>query len=151
MNDLSINSHFLEDQVIVINFDIDDQSPEDLAIGIERLSIKDSVLSICQTHGLGKKNRTCIKIEIIIQKNAFTEIINLIFEETSTIGVRWRLENRVLLPRESLSKIINNHPIGFKRSQRGKNIFTNKPDSSDLYSHNYSERLIIRAKISDEN
>jgi uncharacterized protein (DUF111 family) len=92
-------ARFQSDQVAVLRLDVDDQSPEDLAIGMDRLRALQGVLSVVSSTMSGKKGRVSFGIEILA-KTAFVEqVAQACFEETTTLGVRWRVEDRWKLER----------------------------------------------------
>ncbi|MCS7202806.1 MAG: LarC family nickel insertion protein, partial [Dictyoglomus sp.] len=65
---------------------------------IEKI-IKNGALDISVFCGIGKKNRPIFKVEILVPESKFNEISNILFQETTTIGFRYRRENRVVLDR----------------------------------------------------
>ena len=88
-------------QVGVISFEIDDQTPEDLAVGLERLRQGAGVLDVLQAPAFGKKGRMASRIQVLCRPDSVAKIIELCFGETTTIGLRWRIEARAILARES--------------------------------------------------
>ena len=87
------------DQVAVLRLDVDDQSPEDLAIGLDRLRALQGVLSVVSSTMWGKKGRVCFGIEILAETAFVEQVARACFEETTTLGVRWRVEDRWKLER----------------------------------------------------
>lgn len=90
------------DQVAVLSFDIDDQSPEDLAIGLDRLRAVDGVLSATCVTATGKKGRVCFRIEVLGESIHVNSILNACVRETTTLGVRWRIEDRWKVARRAV-------------------------------------------------
>ena len=90
---------FQADQVAVLRLDVDDQSPEDLAIGLDRLRALQGVLSVVSSMMWGKKGRVCFGIEILAEAAFVEQVARACFEETTTLGVRWRVEERWKLER----------------------------------------------------
>ena len=93
------SARFQADQVAVLRLDVDDQSPEDLAIGLERLRALKGVLSVVSSTTWGKKGRVCFGIEILAETAFVEPVARACFEETTTLGVRWRVEDRWKLER----------------------------------------------------
>jgi hypothetical protein len=91
----------LEDQVVVIAFDVDDQSPEDLSIALERIRGTAGVLDVTLGLFAGKKGRTSFRVELLARPEYAPDAIRACFEETTTIGLRWHISHRVLLQRTS--------------------------------------------------
>jgi uncharacterized protein (TIGR00299 family) protein len=89
-----------DDRVAVIAFEIDDQSAEDLAVGLDRLRAADGVLDVVQLAALGKKGRLATQVQVLARPERLEPVIERCFAETTTIGLRWRLEARAVLARE---------------------------------------------------
>lgn len=85
--------------VAVLSFEVDDQTPEDLAIGLDRLRALDAVLDLVQTPVFGKKGRLTIAVRALVKPDAVDAVLDACFAETTTLGVRWHVEQRVLLAR----------------------------------------------------
>jgi uncharacterized protein (DUF111 family) len=92
-----------DDRVAVLAFEIDDQSPEELALGIDALRATEGVLDVVQLPAFGKKNRFATQVQILARPERLDAVIDRCFGETTTIGLRWRLEARAVLARETVS------------------------------------------------
>tara|TARA_B100002003_G_scaffold230919_1_gene241479 strand:+ start:58 stop:1011 length:954 start_codon:yes stop_codon:yes gene_type:complete len=90
------------DQVAVIAFDVDDQSPEDLALALDRLRTLDAVLDVTQSYVTGKGGRLAARIQVLSWPEACEAVATACFAETATIGLRWTIQNRLLLPRREM-------------------------------------------------
>lgn len=88
------------DRVLQVEFEIDDQSPEDLAVGLERIRRLDGVLDVIQMPGFGKKGRQLTAIRILARPDAEPVVLRRCFDETTTLGVRRQLVSRAILDRE---------------------------------------------------
>ncbi|WP_157994774.1 LarC family nickel insertion protein [Paracoccus tegillarcae] len=88
-----------QDVVGVIAFHIDDQTPEDLAVGLDRLRAMPEVLDVLQVPAIGKKGRMITRIEVICRRDAIDLVARAALSETTTIGLRMRQETRMILPR----------------------------------------------------
>jgi hypothetical protein len=89
------------DAIVSVTFDVDDQSPEDLATGLERVRSVPGVLDVTQAMGFGKKGRISVRIEVLVRPAAAPAAIRTCLQETSTIGLRWQRVRRVLLARDA--------------------------------------------------
>ena len=69
-----------------ISFDIDDQSPEDLALSLDLIAKNNGVLDIIQNPKFGKKRRIIINVIILVKVEKSKEIIELIFNETKFLN-----------------------------------------------------------------
>lgn len=88
------------ERVGVIAFEVDDQAPEDLALALDRLRAAQGVLDVLQAPAFGKKGRLSIQVQILTRPEHLDAVIERCFLETTTLGLRWRVEARAVLPRE---------------------------------------------------
>lgn len=88
------------DAVICISFEIDDQTSEDLAAGLDRLRARDDVLQVTQTVMVGKKGRMVAGVQVLAADGREREVSEACFRETTTIGLRAQRVQRYTLPRE---------------------------------------------------
>ena len=85
------------DEVLEIRFEIDDQTAEDLALGLERLRALDGVLDVGQFPITGKRGRLASAIQVLARPEAEATVTAACFTETTTLGLRLqRLERQVL-------------------------------------------------------
>ena len=92
-----------DDRVAVLAFEVDDQSPEELALGLDALRATEGVLDVIQLAAFGKKGRLTIQVQVLARPERLEAAIGRCFAETTTIGLRWRLEARAVLAREIVS------------------------------------------------
>jgi len=119
------------DTVAVIAFEVDDQSPEDLAIGLERLRELPGVLDVLQMPAFGKKGRMSMHVQILALPSAAEDAAQAAFVETSTLGVRWHVVERRVLSREQVQVSLGEHTLRVKVASRGDRL-TAKVESDDL-------------------
>lgn len=117
------------DEVGVLSFEIDDQSSEDLAIGIDHLRCQKDVLDILQTPAFGKKGRLVTSLRLLVRPAAISSVIEACFQETTTLGVRWAVEQRAVLGRREIETTSG---IGIKEAFRPDGLMTFKAESDDL-------------------
>jgi len=91
-----------DERVAVIGFEVDDQSPEELALGLEALRAAEGVLDVVQWPVSGKKGRLGAHVQVLARPEHLDAAIDRCFLETTTIGLRWRLEARRALARETI-------------------------------------------------
>jgi uncharacterized protein (TIGR00299 family) protein len=89
-----------DERVAVLAFEVDDQSAEALAVGLEALRATDGVLDVVQLPALGKKGRLAAQVQVLARPEMLDAVIEQCFVETTTIGLRWRIEARAVLARE---------------------------------------------------
>ncbi len=102
----------------VISFEVDDQSPEDLAVGLERMRALPGVLDALQMPACGKKGRLLAHIQLLVQPDAMEAAAEASFRETTTIGLRTQLVRALALPREAMRAEIEGRSLRVKRVQR---------------------------------
>jgi uncharacterized protein (TIGR00299 family) protein len=88
-----------DQRVAVLAFEVDDQSGEELAVGLEALRATDGVLDVVQLPALGKKGRLATQVQVQARPERLDAVIERCFAETTTIGLRWRIEARAVLGR----------------------------------------------------
>lgn len=86
-------------EVAVLCFEIDDQPAEDLAVGLDRLRALPAVRDVVQGSVVGKKGRLTTQIQILAAPEAVDAVAEACFHETTTLGLRWHLAHRAVLPR----------------------------------------------------
>ncbi|MBT35796.1 MAG: hypothetical protein CMP15_06010 [Rickettsiales bacterium] len=129
-----------------INFEIDDQTPEDLALSLNILKKEKGLIDINQKAIVGKKGRLAISITILCRVENAQNIIKRIFEETSTIGLKTSIIERYTLNRNV--KKISNFNIKEVKRPSGKN--SKKVESEDLKNYSFNNRKKIRKKIENK-
>ncbi|MDX2343002.1 MAG: LarC family nickel insertion protein [Acidimicrobiia bacterium] len=88
-----------DEQVVVVEFMVDDQTPEDLAIALDNIRDCPDVLEAVQTPAYGKKGRLGHAIQVLATAAALDPVAQACFEQTTTIGLRYRVESRKVLSR----------------------------------------------------
>ncbi len=93
-------STWVEDEMLVMETNIDDMNPEIYDYVLDRLfaaGARDISLSPIQM----KKNRPGILLRIIAEPSTKDKLAEIVFKETSTIGIRYYPVGRVVLKRSS--------------------------------------------------
>lgn len=91
-----------EEPVQVIRFHVDDMSPEILSYALER--IREEALDAYTVPTPGKKGRQGWEVTVMVEKIDFEDVKKIIFEETSTLGVRVEGTRRIVANRK-VSKV----------------------------------------------
>lgn len=115
--------------VTVLSFEVDDQTPEDLAVGLDRLRAIEGVLDVLQTPVVGKKGRLSTSIRLLARPDAAEAAIVACFAETTTLGVRFHDEARMILAR---TEVRSDDGIAVKLAERPGGRRTAKAASDDL-------------------
>ena len=120
------------DEVGVIEFGIDDQSPEDLAYALELVRVSDGVIDVVQWPVFGKKGRMGAHIQILVVPLHLDDVVDICLSETTTIGLRWRLEARRMLTRETVTVDGASGPIRVKLVELPDGAPSAKAENDDL-------------------
>jgi len=76
-----------KDSVAVLQFDIDDQTGEELAVALDCIRANQQVIDVSQSAVFGKKNRLMSRIQILTKPSSAEAICDLCFEaEQSTLA-----------------------------------------------------------------
>lgn len=88
-----------QDEVLELQCNLDDISPEELAYAMERL-LEAGALDV-YTVSIGmKKSRTGIMLSVLCRQEQKRNMAQLIFKHTTTIGIREYVCNRMILKRK---------------------------------------------------
>jgi uncharacterized protein (DUF111 family) len=117
--------------VAVLQFDIDDMSGEEIGVAAERLRREKGVLDLLLVAAQGKKGRPVTMFHLLVDPLCLDECSRLVFRETSTIGLRWSMLDRIVLPRQ-----MRRSPDGLrmKEVRRPDGTVTAKIESDELES-----------------
>jgi hypothetical protein len=133
--------------VATINFDIDDMTGEEIQVAADRIRQVDGVIDVTTGQRTGKKGRVATSFRVLAQPDRLDEINRQIFTETSTIGLRWHLEQRACLFRKSDSISQEDGVLRVKEVKRPDGSLSRKTESDDVASHSGLEkRRALKAK-----
>src|SRR5258708_5591815 len=119
------------DEIAQILFEVDDQTPEDLAIAIDKLRAQPSVLDVLQTPAFGKKGRMTMHVQVLADPADLENVFDACFSETTTIGLRYQVLQRRKLPRAGRTVEAGGRQVRVKITERpGKQ--TAKVEADDL-------------------
>jgi uncharacterized protein (DUF111 family) len=90
------------DEIAVLSFEVDDQTAEDLAAGLEQVRALAGVLDVLQYPAFGKKGRMVASVRVLCQSDATDRVAEACLAETTTLGVRVQTAARRILTREHL-------------------------------------------------
>ena len=133
--------------VATIHFDIDDMTGEEIQVAADRLRQVDGVIDVTTGQLTGKKGRVATSFRVLAQPDRLDEINRQAFAETSTIGLRWHLEQRACLFRKSDSVPQEDGVLRIKEVKRPDGSLSRKVESDDVASHSGLEkRRALKAK-----
>ncbi len=123
-------------QLAVITFEVDDQSPEDLAAGLDHIRELHDVFDVTQSSVLGKKSRMVAHVQILASPLELENVIVACFEETTTIGLRYQVtEGAILRRRFETVETEGGESLRVKIVERPGNMESAKAEAADVASH----------------
>lgn len=87
------------DQVVQLTCDLDDMTGEEIGAAIDRLRDMPGVLDLTLLSAQGKKSRPVTRIDLLCAPADERAIADAIFDQTSTLGLRRSLIDRLILRR----------------------------------------------------
>ena len=104
------------DEVIVVEANIDDSTPEVLGYVMERL-LEEGALDVFFTPIQMKKNRPAVMLSLLCHPEQRVLLADIVLTETSAIGLRHYRANRIVLERRIVDQETEFGPV------RGKQVF----------------------------
>jgi uncharacterized protein (TIGR00299 family) protein len=140
------------DVVGELRFEIDDQTAEDLAVGLDQLRRAPGVLDVLQWPAFGKKGRMVAQIQVLAEVSALDAVSAACFRETTTLGLRRQLVSRTILPREASKHGVGEDVVRVKAAERPGGGRTAKTEIDDVAEreggHDARERRRAQAEQS---
>lgn len=135
------------DEVVQVLFEVDDQSPEDLSIALDKLRAHPAVLDVLQSPAFGKKGRITMRIQVLAEVDGIEGVFDACFRETTTIGLRYQRMQRRKLARTGATVEAGGRQVRVKVSQRPGRA-TAKVEADDLLNvmGGRAEREALRAE-----
>ncbi len=128
-----LGAEALDEEIGVISFEIDDQTPEDLAIGLDRLRASPGVLDVLQSPAFGKKGRLVMHVQVLTEAAALDAAAERCLLETTTLGVRLGRVRRRVLARDSATLAdAEGRPVRVKRATRPGGAVTAKAEMAGI-------------------
>jgi len=121
----------LQDDILEITCDIDDMTPEEIAVSLEHVRVYTGVIDVSFQLAMGKKGRTFFHIVVMCQPAVEASVCHGIFFETTTLGMRVCLIRRRLLQRSVSVRADSTGSAGIKTVDRPGGT-TAKVESDDL-------------------
>ena len=124
--DATVSSH----TVTMIEAEIDDMNPQIFGVVMEKL-LAQGALDVFYTPVQMKKNRPGTLLSVIATPATRETLTSTIFQETTTIGVRYRDMTRECLDRENQTVTTPFGPIRFKVARRAGEVLNAAPEFDD--------------------
>ncbi|HBB85612.1 MAG TPA: LarC family nickel insertion protein [Sulfitobacter sp.] len=116
------------EEIIVLAFDVDDMTGEEIATAGDLLRNLPGVLELTFCALTGKKSRPAVRFELLVRPPDLKEVCEACFLQTSTIGLRWVTQQRKVLERSQS----RGNGVRMKLVERPGNIKTVKVEQDDL-------------------
>ncbi len=118
-----------DNKIYMIETNIDDESPQILGHFLD-IALKMGALDVFFTPILMKKNRPATKLTVLAELGKIDALIRAVFQETSTIGVRYYPVHRRVLERKIQMVRVLGTEIAVKVARLGKNEINIQPEFS---------------------
>ncbi|HEY4031535.1 MAG TPA: LarC family nickel insertion protein [Caulobacteraceae bacterium] len=107
-----------EEALSVIEFEIDDQPAEDLAVALDRLRALPAVIDAVQTPVFGKKGRMVAAVRLLARTDGVQAVCEAVFRETTTLGLRMHEARRAVLRRREQAVRVDGGQVRVKTAER---------------------------------
>ena len=132
-----------------INFEVDDQTGEDLAQALSILRATEGVLDVCQFPVYGKKCRIASSVQLLAESEKTEQVVTACFLQTSTLGLRKQIITRLILSREETTLEKHGTTIAVKTVLRPDGQRSNKASMGDIatITSTQQQRQKLRAEL----
>jgi uncharacterized protein (TIGR00299 family) protein len=130
-------------RVTVVECEIDDMNPQLFGVAMERLYAA-GALEVFYTPVQMKKNRPGTLLTVVVAPDKRAAITDVVFRETTTIGLRHHEVDRECLAREIVTVSTALGPIRFKVSSRNGHVVTATPEFEDCARLAAASNLAVR-------
>ena len=128
-----------------INTNIDDTTPQVLAYTSEKL-LKAGALDVFQTPVVMKKGRLATQLTVLVPADKMDKVIEILFKETTTIGLRYHPVERQVLERKIETVEVEGKRIPVKIAFYGNRVVQIQPEY-DCLSELAEEKAIPLKEI----
>ena len=136
------------EQTVLIETNIDDMNPQLYDHLMGRL-LDEGALDVFLTAVQMKKNRPGTLLSVICKSDAVGSLADILMQETTTIGLRWRVDNRIMAARE-IRRIHTVHgPVAVKLARRRGRIINLTPEYDDCKRLALEKGLPLKKIIDD--
>ena len=136
-------------ELLVVTFEVDDQSGEDLAAGVAHLRALPGVHDVLLLQAFGKKNRPATQLQVLAAPDQADAVVAACFAQTTTIGLRTQIVAARALPRRLVTTDIDGRLVRVKISARPEGE-TGKAEADDLAAGStHAERVRLRRRAEE--
>lgn len=134
---------FSRDKINIIETNIDDMTGEVYGYVIERL-LEAGAIDVFITPIIMKKCRPAAKLTVITNTKNMNKLSKIIFNETTTIGLRYCVMDRTVLEREIILVTTELGSIRIKVSKIGSSIINISPEYEDCKDIALNKKLPLK-------
>jgi hypothetical protein len=131
------------DRILIVECNIDDMNPQFFGGLFERLQAA-GALDVYFSPVQMKKNRPGTLVTVLAPVNLRDTILDLLFRETTTIGVRYHESDRECLSREWTTVSTRFGAVRIKIARRGPAIMNAAPEYEDCAARAAERRVAVR-------
>ena len=130
-------------RVTVLECEIDDMNPQIFGALMDKLYAA-GALEVFYAAVQMKKNRPGTLMTIVAKPEHRETMTEIVFRESTTIGVRYQELSRECLDREMVTVTTPIGPVRFKVARRGSRVFNAQPEFDDLAKLSEARGIAIK-------
>ena len=141
----------LDEEIATLQFELDDQTAEDLAVALDRIRAAEGVLDVSQSAVVGKKGRLATHVQVLARIEATDAVADLCLSQTTTLGVRISRLWRRTAARACVDTAVP-ESVRVKVAARPSGEMTAKAEMDDIarVAGNRDEREAVRGRAETE-
>ncbi len=148
MNEKIIDEKIMNERIMVLEANLDDLSPQVLAYAMERL-LAEGALDVFSVPVQMKKSRPGALLTVLAKLEDANRLTKLIFEETTTLGVRRREEQRQTLSRRWETVDTAWGPVRIKIANMNGSISNYAPEYEDCRTLAEAQHVPLRTVMQE--
>lgn len=152
-----VNDSASRDRIVVLEMNIDDMIAEDTGNLMDRV-LEEGALDIFFTPVFMKKNRPGVQVTVLSPLEREEHLVDLLFRETSSLGIRRKVTERHTLERETFNMDTEYGEVCFKKARFQGRILQVTPEFDDLKRISVEKGISLRElraeimkRVSDES
>lgn len=137
-----------QDSIVVLEANLDDLSPQVVGYTLERL-LEEGALDAFGTPVQMKKNRPGVLLTVLCRAQDADRLTQLVFTETTTLGVRRRSEDRRLLNRKWVAATTQWGDVRIKLASMNGTVTNYTPEYDDCRKIAAANRVPLKSVIQE--
>ena len=134
-----IDTDAKSENIIDIEFNVDDMSPELHTSLMENL-FKAGALDVMILSGMMKKCRLGILVKVLCKEENFEKVTDAIFQNSTTIGIRFSKKDRICLERKTVIK----GDLEYKETYYKGKLVNSKPEYESVKKLAYQKGVTVK-------